>query len=349
MTVGQLDRGPAHRQLRAVPPSPPARQPRILFVTGNRLGDAVLATGALAWLIADHPGARVTVACGALPASLFADLPGLDRIIVMRRRRHGGHWIGLWTAAVGTRWDAVADLRGSALAWTLRARQRLVVHSQYRHEPRVIEIARQLRLDPPPAPTVWIAPARAARMAARIGDGAPILAVAPAANWGAKQWPAERFAELVRRLTAPGAILSGARLAVSAAESERAVAMRVLESVPVDRRIDLVGAADLLDVAAVFARSALFVGNDSGLMHLAAAAGAPTLGLFGPSPDWRYGPWGDKAVVVRTPESYEDLVGVPGFDHRKTETLMGGLTVETVMAAAEALLARVSAGSGACR
>jgi heptosyltransferase-3 len=334
-----------------VPPSPPARQPRILFVTGNRLGDAVLATGALARLIADHPGARVTVACGALPASLFADLPGLERIVVMRRRRHGGHWLDLWAAAIGTRWDAVADLRGSALAWTLRARRRLVVHSQYRHEPRVIEIARQLRFDPPPAPTVWIAPERATRIAARLGNGTPILAVAPAANWGAKQWPAECFAELVRRLSAPGAILAGARLAVSAAESERAVATQVLESVPAERRIDLVGAADLLDLAAVFARAALFVGNDSGLMHLAAAAGAPTLGLFGPSPDWRYGPWGDKAAVARTPESYEDLVGAPAFDHRKTETLMGGLAVETVAAAAEALLARVasSAGSDAAR
>lgn len=324
-------------------PSSP-RPPRILFVTGNRLGDAVLATGALARLIADHPGARITVACGALPASLFADLPGLDRVIVMHRRRHGGHWLDLWAATVGTRWDAVADLRGSALAWTLWARRRLVTHSQYRRESRVAEIARQLGFAPPPAPTLWIAPARAARIAARLGEGAPVLAVAPAANWGAKQWPTDRFAETVRRLTGPGAILAGARLAVAAAASERAVAAQLLDLVPAERRIDLIGATDLLDVAAVFARAALFIGNDSGLMHLAAAAGAPTLGLFGPSPEWRYGPWGDRAAVVRTPESYEQLTNDnPAFDHRNTVTLMGGLAVETVAAAAEALLARIKA------
>jgi ADP-heptose:LPS heptosyltransferase len=348
-----IDRPCRARQLRAVTPSPRARRSNILFVTGNRLGDAVLSTGALARLIADHPGARVTVACGALPAPLFADVPGLARLIVMRRRRRGMHWLILWAACAATWWDVAADLRGSILPWTLPARRRMVSRSDYRRELRVLEIARQLRLDPPPAPTLFISPTRAARAAAFVGDGPPVLAVAPAANWGAKQWPAERFAETVRRLTAPGEILEGARIAVTAAESERAAAAPVLESVPPARRIDLVGAPDLLDLAAILARCALFIGNDSGLMHLAAAAGTPTLGLFGPSPDWRYGPWGPKAAVVRTKESFESLVSEnPAFDFRRGESLMAGLSVDAVVEAAEALLRKVaapalSAGSGA--
>jgi ADP-heptose:LPS heptosyltransferase len=54
----------------------------------------------------------------------------------------------------------------------------------------------------------------------------------------------------------------------------------------------------LPEAAACLARVALFVGNDSGLMHLAAAAGAPTLGLFGPTPADEYGPAGRRTAVA---------------------------------------------------
>jgi len=320
-----------------------ARPPSLLFVTGNRLGDAVLSSGVLARMVDEHPGARVTVACGALPAPLFVDLPGLERTIVIRRHRRGLHWLDLWAACVAAHWDVVADLRGSFLPWTLLARRRLMSGREHRHEHRVIELARQLRLDPPPEPRLWVSAERAAR-AARLDDGPPILAVAPAANWGGKQWPAERFAETVRRLTGPKGILPGARLLVAAAAAERSVAEPVLDSVPAARRIDLVGAPDLLDLYAILGRCALFIGNDSGLMHLAAAAGAPTLGLFGPSPDWRYGPWGARAAVVRTPEPYRPHeTGYPGYDWHANPTLMGNLAVETVAAAAENLWRRVGA------
>jgi len=345
----QTEAGPAidtrghARQLRAVTGSAQSHAPNILFVTGNRLGDAVLSAGVLARLIGNYPGARVTVACGALPAPLFADTPGLARTIVMRRQKRGGHWLALWAACIATRWDVAADLRGSLLPWTVMARRRLVclTRGDYRREHRVQEIARQLRLDPPPDPKLFVSDARAARAKAMLGDGAPVLAIAPAANWGAKQWPAERFVAAVARLTGPGGALAGARVLVTAGESERAAAEPVLASVPETRRIDLIGAPDLLDLYAVFARCALFIGNDSGLMHLAAAAGAPTLGLFGPSPDRRYGPWGAKTSVVRTRESFETLVSEnPQFDWRQGETLMTGLSVDAVVDAADSLLAR---------
>ena len=73
-------------------------------------------------------------------------------------------------------------------------------------------------------------------------------------------------------------------------------------------------------------------------MHMAAAAGIPTLGLFGPSRADHYAPWGDKCAFVRTEESYDDLVGAPGYDHRTTGTLMDGLSVEAVEWAATQLL-----------
>ena len=72
--------------------------------------------------------------------------------------------------------------------------------------------------------------------------------------------------------------------------------------------IDLVGRLTLPEVAACLGRCALFVGNDSGLMHLAAAAGAPTLGLFGPTSAAEYAPAGPRAAVaLSNSERMEDL------------------------------------------
>src|SRR6185437_2807693 len=90
---------------------------------------------------------------------------------------------------------------------------------------------------------------------------------------------------------------------------------------------------DLLTAAAVLRRCALFVGNDTGLMHIAAAVGAPTLGLFGPSPIEQYAPWGPQTAVVCTTQP-RDTMFRPGFDHRTTETLMDSLSVEAVETAA---------------
>ena len=93
------------------------------------------------------------------------------------------------------------------------------------------------------------------------------------------------------------------------------------------------------DVAACLGRARLFVGNDSGLMHVAAAAGAPTLGLFGPSPERRYAPWGRLARSVRCPESFEELVARAIRGERGYGVLMESLAVDTVEAAARELLA----------
>ncbi|HUT49857.1 MAG TPA: glycosyltransferase family 9 protein [Alphaproteobacteria bacterium] len=315
---------------------------RILFITSTRIGDAVLSSGLLAHLIARHPGARITIACGAAPAPLFAAVPGLDRLIVLNKAPLAGHWLRLWGAALPYRWHTIVDLRRTALAWMVLAGRR---HRLGRERPglhKVGQYAGLLGLEAEQAsPHIWTDAAHLAAARQHIPDGPPVLALGPAANWPGKEWPAERFAALAEHLSGTKGPLSGGRLAVFAGPGERARARPVLEVVPEHRRIDLTDAIDLPTAHACLARCDFFVGNDSGLMHLAAAAGTPTLGLFGPSRDEHYAPWGAAAAVVRTLESYEDLVGAPGYDHRTTGTLMDGLTVEAAIEAARALIKRV--------
>jgi len=313
----------------------------ILFVTATRIGDAVLSTGLLSHLVERFPGARLTIAAGPVAAPLFEAVPGLAEVLVLRKRRWRLHWLPLYARAAARRWDLVVDLRGSALAWIVRAGERRVMAKGDPCEHRVRQLGRLFGLDPPPSPVLWTAPNHERAANALVRPGPPVLAIGPAANWRGKQWRAERFAELARRLTAAGGPLAGARIAVLAAAHERAQAEPLLAASAPGGVIDLVGRTDLLTAAAVLRCSSLFIGNDTGLMHIAAAAGTPTLGLFGPSPVEQYAPWGECTAFVRTALPPDTLFG-SGYHHRTTDTLMDSLSVDMAEAAARQLWRRAA-------
>jgi heptosyltransferase-3 len=316
----------------------------ILFITATRIGDAVLSTGLLSHLIDRYPRGRLTIAAGPVAAPLFDAVPQVERLVVVRKRRWASHWLLLYAAIAATRWDLVVDLRGSALAWIVRAGDRKVMAKGDPQEHRVRQLGRLFDLDPPPAPRLWTAPQHEHAAGTLAPPGPPILAIGPAANWQGKQWRAERFAELATRLTAAAGLLPEFRVAVLAAQHERAQAEPLLAAIPNNRRIDLVGQVDLLTAAAVVRRCAMFIGNDTGLMHIAAASGTPTLGLFGPSPVVQYAPWGHYTACVRSKDRPEEMFG-PGFDHRTTGTLMDGLSVDSAERAAHQLWRTVSSAA----
>lgn len=314
---------------------------RILFIGPSRIGDAVLASGLLNHLTANYPDARYTVACGEAAAPLFVGLPGLERLIAMRKQPYSAHWWQLWKQVAGTRWSMVVDVRRSIIPWTIAVRRRMIVPvSAQDHEHTVVSFARAFGLAAdPPAPRLWPTPENVAAAKTHFPEGSPVLAVGPTANWIGKTWRAERFLETVARLTATSgdAILPGARVAVFGAETERELAQPVIEGLPAETCIDLVGRVDLLTAAACLQRCAFYLGNDSGLMHIAAATGIPTLGLFGPSRPERYAPWGPDTAWVRTRETLEEMVTQPGYDPNRTGTLMDSLPVDDVVRAAHDL------------
>ncbi len=237
------------------------------------------------------------------------------------------------------RWDMVVDLRNSAVSRLIPARRRYIFGSHIdktRH--KVEQNAAVMGLSVPPSPVLWVSADQKHAAQSLIPDGARVLALGPAANWIGKTWPAERFIELAVRLTGTDGILSGARVAVFAAPGEETMARPVLDSIPEHRRVDMIAKGDPGTAAAALRRCAFYVGNDSGLMHCAAAAGIPALGLFGPSWPHLYRPWGMHTAWVGTPETFAELIDFPGYDPKTLDrSLMGTLTVDAVEAAAKAL------------
>jgi lipopolysaccharide export system permease protein len=308
----------------------------ILFITSSRIGDAVLSTGLLSHIEQTWPQASVTIVCGPLVASLFEGYPRLKRIIPLKKRKYNMHWLALWQEVAPVRWDMVIDLRNSMVSRMLRSDRLFVMNGRInKKQHKVQQNAAVMHLAPPPAPRLWFSKTQSDEALKLIpvafGLAARVLAVGPAANWAAKTWPAERFIEVIAKITAQDGLLPGARVAVFAAPGEEQVARQVLESVPAARRIDMIARADPGAAAAALARCALYIGNDSGLMHCAAAAGVPTMGLFGPSYPQIYGPWGDHCAYARTPETFDELIAYPGFTPKTAPCLMTSLSVAMVM------------------
>jgi len=284
------------------------------------------------------PGARFTIVGSALTAPLFIDTPGLAELIVMEKKAGAGHWFELWSKTRKTKWGLVVDLRGSGVAAALRPRRRAVHKGGGPHEHKVIEAARVLTLESdPPAPFLFASQETEARARAITAGRGPILAMAPAANWLGKTWPAERFALVARQLLADGGALEGGRLMVLGGPEDHGALEPVKAAVGRDRLIDIPPREELIVLYAALKRTRLFIGNDSGLMHLAAAAGVPTLGLFGPSDETLYAPWGPKARVVRGPRTFDQFVALDPNLNQAIGHMMD-LSTGNVMEAAERLI-----------
>ncbi len=178
----------------------------------------------------------------------------------------------------------------------------------------------------PPALPVWqVAEDWADRAFGDFSVRDRIALLAPAAGWGAKQWPPERFATLARALDA-----MGFEVLVNAAGVRDPVGMKVAEGATRAR----LTTCDLAQLVALTRRAALVIGGDSGPVHLAAALGRPLVALFGPTDPARNGPWGPGPKrVLRDPGSVTSHKRVA-----ETEAGLARLGVAEVVAAVEELM-----------
>jgi len=127
-----------------------------------------------------------------------------------------------------------------------------------------------------------------------LGLQSPLAVINPGAGWPSKVWPAERYALVARHLGASRGLRS---LVVWAGDIERQWAAEIVAGS--GGYAKLAPRTSLVELAAACRRASLFVGSDTGPLHLAAAIGVPCVGLFGPMPGDRNGPYGTQHVIVQ--------------------------------------------------
>jgi glycogen(starch) synthase len=137
--------------------------------------------------------------------------------------------------------------------------------------------------------------ARDALSRAGFPPGTPIIALAPGAAWPFRRWPSDRFIALGRWLQET----YGSNIVILAARNELELASRVEQGLPNDRTVSLAGKTTIRQMAAVLRHCRLFIGNDSGPMHVAAGVGIPVVGFFGPGEYERFKPGGVDHEAIR--------------------------------------------------
>ncbi|MGC2510277.1 MAG: glycosyltransferase family 9 protein [Acidobacteriaceae bacterium] len=147
----------------------------------------------------------------------------------------------------------------------------------------------------------------------------------PGAGWGAKCWPAERYAAVAAELPA-----MGLATVVNIGPGESRLA-NAFSSDPNARVFSMMGSMGQL--IACTRRASLFIGGDTGPLHLAAALKIPVVGIYGPTNPARNGPYGTRAIVLRHPASKRDHTR-----RSEPETGLLTITVEDVLEAAQQLL-----------
>lgn len=328
----------------------------------SALGDVLFALETVAALAAARPDVRIDFLVEDRFASLLHGHPQIERLVLQPRRRRFAWWSYLRDLR-RVRYDAVLDLHGilkSALPVRLaRAALRIGyappgaregAHRAYdvavplpdplpHRADRGYALLGALGIDapvtapvlPPPAEPVTFWPTDTHRRRVIIHPGASAFAAF-------KRWPAEKHAALARHLVA-----QDVDVAVSFGPGERELAQSVVAAAPGARALDGTELG-LLGLAAVMREAHAVVAADTGPLHIAAAAGAPVVALFGPKDPALYGPRG-------APGAHETLWhDVPCRPCRRrtcaSPQCILGLDVERVAAAVDAKLQTATLGPG---
>jgi len=301
---------------------------RILIVRLDSIGDVLLSEPAIAALRTRYPHAQLDMVTSKAGREIMGDSPYVDRYILYEGPWHAA-WRGnrvqwrhegprLWRALKTLRaghYDMAVELRGDIrdIVFTALAGPRFIVGSPIRggralldrvgptdeSEHRVefnLAIAAAVGAQAPPTRPRLIPPAGARELAREwlTEDGVDYIAVHLGAGFVSKQVPVGTYAEALRPLASPE---QGRRLVLIGGPDERPLADEFVSLMPY-ACLDLVGRASLMETAAVLERCRLFVGNDSGPMHMAASVGTPVVAAFGPSPAGSYGPYGVPHRIV---------------------------------------------------
>ena len=298
---------------------------RVLVIGPAWIGDMVMAQSLLLSLKAQDPNIEITIVAPAATAPLAHRMPQVHEVIETPFRH--GHLdlrkrIALGRSLINRRFQRALILPGSIKAALIPFFARIPLRSGYSGEPRwglindlrkrpkskadlMVERFTQLgRLPGSSASDKFMPPQlqssrqEAEKTLSRFGlslTDEPVLALCPGAEFGpAKRWPSQYFATLADHYAA-----QGWRIWILGGPGDRDAAQELLGACTQrDRVISLAGRTKILEAVDLLALATAVVSNDSGLMHVAAAVGVPTVGIFGSSSELHTPPLGERAAAV---------------------------------------------------
>ncbi len=315
---------------------------RILIFSFSFIGDAVLSTAVIQPLRSHFPNPHITFLVGPSAFDLLANDPQLDTTLIYDNRRvHAGlkGRINLIKTLRHQKFDLVVNLRDSFIARCIGAKHwGLVRGDRERHAvTRYLEVLNKQGIDTTDAhPHLQLTEAErntASRFLADAGVKSEklLIGIHPGGNWEYKLWRAEKYAQLASTLSQE----KNATILLFAGPNERELQAQVAGSM--DTSPILVKTENLREVAALIAACDVYIGNDTGPMHIAAAVGTSVIALFGSTNHIRSGPYGKKHTVV---QSGMDLGCNPCHPGRRPGgcgagscAVIDGITVEQVLEA----------------
>lgn len=271
---------------------------KILFITLSNIGDAVLTTPTFETLHQNYPDATFDLVCDPRSAQLFEYCPYRGRLFI-KNKQDG--WAGYWALIrqlSAQRYDLAVDLKTDFLLWMINAKIKLKkvnhtgVHSAIKHHFALAPLNFDSRV---PLAKVWLHPDEVHQIKQKIQGKKCILALGLGANFEGKVWPVEQFATLTNLLAER---FDSVMLLGNAKDGKRSQAFKALVKLPV---LDFCGQLTITQSCSALSQAQYFIGNDSGLGHMAAALGIPTFTIFGPGTPLRYRPWSERANYYQDP------------------------------------------------
>ncbi len=278
---------------------------KILVFSFSFIGDAVLSTAVIQPLRKHFPNTHITFLVGPLAFDLLANDPQLDATLVYDNRgEHAGlkGRMKLIKTLRREKFDLVVNLRDSFTARCIGAEHwGLVRGDGNRHAvTRYLEVLSHHGLGTtdahPHLQLTEAAHATASRFLAKAGLTSErlLIGIHPGGNWEYKLWRVEKYAQLATALCER----QNASILLFAGPNERKLQSQVADMM--DTSPILVETDNLREVTALIAACDIYIGNDTGPMHIAAAVGTPVVALFGSTNHIRSGPYGDEHTVVQS-------------------------------------------------
>ena len=289
---------------------------KILFVPLSNIGDAVMTLPTLIYLKKKYPSAKFDLICDARSVEIFQFFPSINKIYIRDKKGGISYQFRFIRKIRQTNYDLAVDLKTDFLLWFLRAKRKIrKVNNKSLHsvEKHFISICSNLKKIPDPK--IYI-PTKLQNNIKKIfpSNKGKTVALALGANSNHKVWPTKNYVRLLKLLKIKFAniILIGSKN-----EMDKAQLFKKLYTKKV---YDFCGKLTLLETASVIKKSDFFIGNDSGLGHIASAVNTQSFIIFGDGDPDRYHPWGNKSswyqnnerdISLITPEKiYKEVINI---------------------------------------